>query len=778
MLHALIAASWFAGLAPSQPHPLPSDPPVYRGRSNELAVQAPRLSGDAHVDGLLDEPVWREAAILTDFSQYRPVDGLPAADSTEVLVWYTEHAIWFGIRAFEPHGVVNATLADRDRIDGDDNIRILLDTFNDRRRAFFFASNPLGVQADGVWTEGLATHRVDGMPIDVSPDFVYESKGRITPDGYEIEMKIPFKSLRYKSDDVQTWSLNVIRQVQHSGYQQTWTPALRGQTSFLAQSGTLEELTEMRRGLVLDVNPVITAKVDGGPDVSNRWQYDGDRPEFGANVRWGVTANLTMNGTVNPDFSQVESDVSQLTFDPRQALFFAEKRPFFLEASENFSVLNQLIYTRRVSSPVAAAKFTGKVSDTEIGLLTAVDDNPATSSSHPVFNIVRVRRDVGAGSTLGIAYTDRMEGDAYNRVAAADTRIVFGGVYSVLAQVGASFTGDATASDAWRPIFEIGAGRRGRRFGYSATIEGTHRDFRALSGFISRSDVGHASVRPSYTWYGSPGATIENFTTSVLLDGMWTYDRFMNGSEPDDQKLHFAQTFTFRGGWSLGATAVFESFKYPPDLYRRYYIDTGTDTIPYMGVDRIGNYDAIISVATPQFRTFSADLFFAGGRDENFFEWSKAWVALGTLNVNWRPTEQLRISGRYVIQKYNRVSDGSNVGLRQIPRVKLEYQLSRPIFIRLVGEYDANRQDDLRDDSRTERPILFCDAGPVNCNPATGYRRGRFRGDWLFSYQPTPGTVLFVGYGSSLGSDQGYGFGDLRRTSDGFFVKLSYLLRA
>jgi Domain of unknown function (DUF5916) len=778
MLHAVIAAGWLAALAPAPGQPHASDPPIYRGRSNELAVSAPRLAADADVDGLLDEPVWREAAILTGFSQYRPVDGLPAEDSTEVLVWYSEHAIWFGIRAFEPHGIVNATLADRDKIDGDDNVRILLDTFNDRRRALFFASNALGVQADGVWTEGLATKRTDGMPIDLSPDFVYESKGRITPDGYEIEMKIPFKSLRYQSDPVQTWSINVIRQVQHSGYQQTWTPALRGQTSFLAQSGTLEQLSQMRRGLVLDVNPVITAKVDGAPDASNNWRYDGERPEIGANVRWGVTANLTMNGTVNPDFSQVESDVSQLTFDPRSALFFPEKRPFFLEASENFEVPNQLIYTRRVASPVAAAKFTGKVSDTEIGLLTAVDDNPSTSADHPVFNIVRLRRDVGAGSTLGIAYTDRIQGAAYNRVAAADTRILIGGVYSVSAQLGASFTGDGTTSNAWRPIFEVAANRRGRRFGYSAIVEGTHRDFRALSGFISRSDIAHANVRPSYTWYGSPGATIESFTTSVLLDGNWTYQRFMNGTEPDDQKLHFVGSFTFRGGWSLSTTAVFESFKYPPTLYSRYFIDTGTDTIPYTGVDRIGNYDAIISVGTPQFRTFSADAFVATGRDENFFEWSKAWVFLSTLNLNWRPTEQLRVSGRYVIQSYNRVSDRSNVGLRQIPRVKLEYQLSRPIFIRLVGEYDADRQDDLRDDSRTDRPILLCDAGPVNCSPAAAYRRGSFRGDWLFSYQPTPGTVLFVGYGSSLGSDQGYGLGDLRRTSDGFFVKLSYLLRA
>jgi hypothetical protein len=137
----------------------------------------------------------------------------------------------------------------------------------------------------------------------------------------------------------------------------------------------------------------------------------------------------------------------------------------------------------------------------------------------------------------------------------------------------------------------------------------------------------------------------------------------------------------------------------------------------------------------------------------------------------------MRVNGSYVLQSYQRTSDNSVVGLRQIPRIKLEYQVSRPIFVRLVGEYDAERQDDLRDDSRTGRPILICAPGPTDCARATGFHRGRFRADWLFSYQPTPGTVFFAGYGSTLETDGSSGLDALRRTSDGFFLKLSYLLR-
>jgi hypothetical protein len=762
----LLPLALVGGLLPAG-SPAPANT-YYDGRTN-TAVDVPRLDGSAGIDGVLDESMWANAAILTGFSQYQPVDGIAAADSTEVLIWYDERAMYFGIRAFEPHGGVNATLADRDRIDSDDNVRILLDTFNDRRRALALGVNPFGVQADGVWTEGA--HE------DLSPDFVYESHGRLTEWGWQVEIRVPFASLRYQPLSVQTWGINVMRRVQHSGHQQTWTAARRDRASFLAQSGTLEQLRDMRQGLVLDINPVLTARADGarGPDG---WDYDAGTPEPGVNVRWGVTSNLTMNGTLNPDFSQVESDAGQLSFDPRQSLFFAEKRPFFLEASENFSTPNQLIYTRRIADPIAAAKFAGKISGTDVGFLSAVeDDGISVSGDNAVFNILRVRRDLGANSTFGIAYTDRVEGSSYNRVAAADTRLVFGGIYAVLAQAGASFTGTSNTSNAWRPIFELNASRRGRRFGFNSVVEGTHDEFRAASGFVGRAGVAHANFRPSLTFYGKQGAFVESLTSTLTLDGTWVWDRFVAGEVPDDQKLHLGGNIALRGGWRAGLTLLLESFRYPEALYTDYWIDTGTDTIPYLGTDRITNYDVLLTLNTPQFSTFSANMFIIAGRDENFFEWAPAWIVLGDAGVTWRPNERLRVNGTYVVQSYRRTSDGSTVGLRQIPRLKLEYQLSRPIFIRLVGEYDAERQDDLRDDSRTGSPVLFCDAGPIACSRANGFERSRFRADWLFSYQPTPGTVLFVGYGSTLGSPLDASFRSLRRTDDGFFVKLSYLLR-
>src|SRR5213594_2694655 len=407
--------------------------PVYDGRLHQTGVHVPRIDAGVTVDGVLDEEVWHQAALLKGFTQYRPVDSRPVADSTEVLAFYAPDAIYFGIRAYEGHGaVVRATLADRDNIGTDDNIQILLDTFNDRRRALLFAVNPLGAQQDGVRSEGIAGaaggqnagFRFDGV-VDLNPDYVYESKGRVTPWGYEVEVRIPFKSLRYQSGATQDWGIQIIRTTQHTGYEDTWAPVVRASASFLIQSGTLKALTGLRRGLVMDVSPEFTSRLDGAPASPSSYQYKSIDPELGVNLRWGITQNLSAAGTVNPDFSQVEADVGQVTVNQRFALFFPEKRPFFLEGLEQFDTPNALIYTGRITSPIVGAKLTGKVGGTAVAYIGSVDDNGGTPRLHPILNLLRLRRDLGASSTVGLVYTDRIVESAWNRVFGADARVIW-----------------------------------------------------------------------------------------------------------------------------------------------------------------------------------------------------------------------------------------------------------------------------------------------------------------------------------------------------------------
>ncbi len=591
-------------------------------------------------------------------------------------------------------------------------------------------------------------------------------------------MRIPFKSLRYPSAPRQDWGLNVIRRVQSSGHEDSWTPARREGTSFLAQAGTLEGISDLRPGLILDLNPVVTAKADGARGASG-WSYDAGRPEVGGNVRWGVTSNLTLNGTVNPDFSQVEADASQFTFDPRTALFFPEKRPFFLEGIEQFTAPSNLIYTRRVVAPVAATKLTGKVAGTRVAALVALDGEEASASGrdHPFFNIVRLQRDVGGHSRLGLVYTDRIEGDTSNRVAELDGHLAFASLYALDVQAALSRTRDEGVRTA--PLWQAVLARNGRRLGFRYLLTGIHPDFRAASGFISRGAIVHSNLDHRLTFFGPAQGWWQSLSCDVVLDGIWHYHDFAAGPTLE-KKLHFNNNVVLRGGWKAGASVLLESFAYDPELYAGYALArptaAGTEVVPFVGTPHLDNLDYVATLNTPDFSTFSGTVQYIWGRDENFFEWSAADIKYLIATADWRPTDQVRVSAQYQLQSFDRRTDGSSVGIRRIPRLKVEYQLSRSIFFRVVGEYDADRRDALRDDSRSELPIVIRDATGAY-QPALRVERNHFRVDWLFSYQPTPGTVVFAGYGTTLTEPEGLRFRELRRDRDGFFLKVSYLFR-
>jgi hypothetical protein len=809
LLPLLLVAQTLSGVAA-----VPSAAPaVYSGRQNQTQVRLPRVDADVKIDGQLDEPAWREAAILTGFSQFSPLDGIPAEDSTEVLVWYSPTAIHFGVRAFERHGTVNATLADRDRIGSDDHVQFLVSTFNDRRQASVFGVNPLGVQLDGSLVEsnqnrsgsfGNVAAARDAA--DLSPDFVFQSKGRLTAYGYEVEVRIPFKSLRYQDTPEQTWGFNVVRRVQHSGVEDSWTPARLASVSFLAQAGTLTGLSGLRRGLVLDVNPVVTQRTPGAVDVeTRRWRYDREDPEFGANVRWGVTNNLTLNSTINPDFSQVESDAPQFAFDPRQGVFFSEKRPFFLDGQELFSTPNSLVYTRRIVEPVGAAKLTGKAAGTNIAFLSAVDDrvysvtyDPLTprTGDNPIFSILRLQRDIGGQSRIATTITDREDGRFYNRVANVDGRWVFGRLYSASFQAAASRTRlrrglvDTTLTG---PLWDANVSRNGRHFGFTYTFEGFGSGFVTQSGFLNRASVVNAQASHRFTKVGRREGLIQEFSFSPVVSFTWQYDRFVHQRDAIEKKYHLNTSAILRGGWNGGASVLLETFGFDAPLYARrgYHVARGPgDTVAFTGTPRLYNMDYLISINTPQFKTFSGGVFYLWGRDENFEEWSNGEIVWLTITANWRPTDKLRTNFSYNQTKVNRWSDRSNVVNSRIPRLKVEYQLSRAIFLRAVGDYNSYYQDDLRDDSRTNAPIVVPTANGFQ--PVYAFRSNFFRGDFLFSYQPNPGTVVFVGYGRGFQGEwtsdpswpewganwrPGRAATDLLPVNDAVFVKLSYLFR-
>ena len=772
--------------------------PVFDGRAHQLHVTIPRVDTTITVDGVLDEPVWQQAARLVGFSQYQPSDSRPAEEPTEILVWYSPTAIHFGIRAREVHGdVVHATHADRDNINADDYVQLLLDTYNDRRRAFLFGVNPYGVQQDGIRSDsygrgaggfyggggGFGSMNVLDGNVDLNPDFVFESRGRLVEGGYDVEIRIPFKSLRYAGGAVQTWGINVLRRIQHSGYQDSWAPVVRASASFMNQSGWLDGLHDLRRGLVLDLTPVATAHVDGEATPTG-YQYSHDlfswgNTQLGLDARYGITPNLSLDGTYKPDFSQVEADVGQVTLNQRFALFYPEKRPFFLDGLELFDTPNQLIYTRQIVNPDWGAKLAGKAGPWTIAAIGASDAvSQSAAGHHPLFGITRIRYDLGPTSGLGLVATTRNDGSDFSRLAGADVHIVHSRLYFVELQGVASWTRDSGGVHRGS-LMEAVWDRTGTNWGFHLSGEAVAPDFQAAAGFVNRTGIVDLSYFNRFTGYGSRGALIETWSAFQRIERLWKYDGFA-GQAPFEGSENYTFQATLRGWWQPNVNISRQAFGFdvnsigyqgqPYGAYRVGTASSATFTIPFAIPAALNDLWAVSAgLTTPAWRQFTGTVSVGTGATAIFEEASRGTATTVSAQVDLRPTTAVRISGQYSRLVLHR-RDGSWFSTEEIPRLKVEYQATRSIFFRVVGQYTDLSSDALKDPT-TGGPIVL--GGSV-----VGPSASRLlRVDWLFSYRPSPGTLLYLGYGASCSEfDTRCAMG--RRTSriaDGFFAKISYL---
>lgn len=748
----------------------------------------PRLEVETRVDGVLDEPAWAQAARLVGFHAYEPADGSPAQERTEVLVWYAPDALHVGVRAYDSRPrTVRATLADRDNIGQEDRVTLYLDTFDDRRRAFLFAVNPLGVQQDGVRAEGSGgPGRAFGGGTDLSPDYQWESAGRRTAWGWEAELRIPFKSLRYAGGDVQRWGLQVTRHVQRTGREDAWTDVRRGAASFLAQSGTMTGIRDIERGVVLEAQPFVTASSRAGrASPSAPIRRDDVVTSTGANARLGF-ASAALDLTVNPDFSQVESDAGLVTANERFSLFVPERRPFFLEGIELFASPNQLVYTRRVADPVAGAKLTGKVGPWGYAYLAALDETPGGGTRDALFNVLRLRRDAGRNSLVGLTLTDRRAGGLANTVAAADARIVFG-KYVVEAQAGGSRTdlgppppvtiGDPTlATVAPMPVDAVRSGgfwsaevdRTGRAWGFNYSIESFDDRFRTDAGFIPRTGIVSARAFNRLTWFGRPGAALETVVARFGPSYLWRGGAL--GEGPLEGEENVTVVARLRGGWELETRVARAFADFLPEDYAGYEVGDPVAPLPFAPAAGVrGLLGTNLEVTTPVFRRFNASIGYGRGAVPLFAEAAEGRGEEIELGLDLRPTTQLRGELSAVWQTLER-RDGSEFARTVIPRLRLEYQPRRSLFFRTIAQYRAERRAALVDPA-TGRPIL--DGGEA----IGAFETNGLRLEWLASFEPTPGTVAFLGYAVDLTEPDPLAFGRLRATGDGAFLKLAYLFR-
>ncbi|NNK64835.1 MAG: carbohydrate binding family 9 domain-containing protein [Gemmatimonadetes bacterium] len=760
---------------------------VYEGRQGALEVAAPWVAeADIAIDGRLSEAVWQKASLLTAFTQYDPVEGGAATQDTEVRMLVTDDAILFGIRArdSEPDGV-RASLARRDQYGrSDDWVRIVLDTFGAQREAFVFQVNPLGIQGDGLWVEGGGGW---GDPIDWSPDFLWSSEGRIDPEGYTVEMRIPLKSLRFPEASLQDWGLQVTRRIQRNGYESTWAPRTRAQANGLAQTGRIEGLRDLDPGVFLEVNPVLTgAKSGAWSSDSGRLAWTPSQQEVGLNLSYGLTSNLTLTGTVNPDFSQVEADAGQITVNERFALFLPERRPFFLEGTELFQMPRRLVYTRAIANPTGAAKVSGKVGGTNIAYLGAVDDLGG-GAERPVFNILRVRRDVGASSTVGAVYTDRtLSGDDFNRVAGIDGRFIVGGRYTLEFLAAGSADGRQGAGADWGSLLSASLDRSGRSFSFGASFEDATEDFRARSGFIRRVGVTEAEANARYTFRGDRGALVESWGPSISVESLWDRAAFWSGAGALETQAELDMRVSLRGNLGVSVSLGRSTFNTPASDYTGLVVDGAQEVdgaTPSAFTPRSGLFEGMLSL---RFRSWIRSwervrLSFSGGWSESplFDRSTGAPVDLGArwngeVGVTLIPTGSLQteLGLRHVTLR--RTRDGSTYSSATIPRIQARYQFSRSIYGRVNAEYSSQDRGLLLDPA-TGRPIVFCEDG--SCSARSASESHRLAIDALVGYEPSPGTVFFIGYARQANDPTAFGFQNVQTQSEGVFVKLSYRFR-
>jgi hypothetical protein len=418
----------------------------------------------------------------------------------------------------------------------------------------------------------------------------------------------------------------------------------------------------------------------------------------------------------------------------------------------------------------------GKVGGLNIGTLFALDNRAqsydATSGDRPFFGIARLRSDLGRNSTLGAVLTTREDGSNYSRLAGADARIYHSKLYFVEVQAVQSWTRLAGA-DVTGPLFQAMWDRTGRDWGFNYSVRAIAPDFQAAAGFVNRTGIIDGEIFNRLTGYGKPNALVQTYGAFIGISRIFDYQRPGDGSFEGGESV--SPSATLRGGWSLGGSAGRNFYSFDPADYAGYSVETplvppAVDTLPFVvpGPER-NVFSGSLRVTTPTYRLFTLSGSVGFGETVIFREAAPGRALRLGATLDLRPFSALRVSFQVNKQRITRDRDGSQFSNEVIPRLKLEYQLTRAIFFRFVGQYTARELDALYD--RNGNPILI---GGVKQTASTS---NEFRTDWLFSYRPIPGTLLYLGYGSTMVEPDAFQFQNLQRTTDGFFGKVSYLFR-
>ena len=716
-------------------------------QAREVPLEVPRAASHVTIDGVIDEPAWNEALRLELDYEVSPGDNIPPPVRTEVFLTYDDHQVLVAFRAYDPEpGRIRARYRDRDHAWQDDWVGIVLDTFNDERRAYEFLSNPLGVQTDAINDD--VNHNYDE-----SWDAIWASAGRLTDFGYEVEIAIPFNQIRFQDlEGPQIWGIDAIRSYPRKDRHHIGLfPRERGANSYLAQERKVSGFAGASIGRNLELVPTLTGFASQErPDFPDSDEMVTNQDlELGITGTWGITPNFTLTGAVNPDFSQVEADAIQLAINTRFALYFPEKRPFFLESSDYFDTGLRLLYTRNIADPSVALKITGKTGPHTFGLFAARDEvtnvivpgtEGSTAGSFDVPNtsvVGRYRYSILSDSTVGAVVTDREGSDGYfNRLAGVDavvrpteadeftlnaawsrTR------YSELMQEELEVDGDVVSGHA----IEFEYTRTKRKYFLIAELTDVTDGFRADLGFFPQ--VGHREIETAggYVWWGDEG----EFFNRLEAGGYWGRNEDQDGGLLEQTSSTW---FEYSG--------VYESFM---------HLELAIRDMVFEGVRFPDQFSTYLYFESRPFSWLGFELNATVGD----------WIDFS----NVRPADQVRSYalfnldlGRHLLLEFAHSFEkldveGGRLFEANAPELRAIWQFNTRTFIRAIVQFtQIERNPDLYDD---EVDALNRD----------------FFTQLLFSYKLNPRTVVFLGYSEFGIESQDFQMTSVDRT---LFVKLGY----
>ncbi len=732
--------------------------------------RVPRSSAPIQVDGVMDEPQWQEALRLEIPWEVWPGDNVKAVVPTDAYLMYDDAHLYAAFKAHDPDaGKIRARLSDRDRAFQDDFVGIVVDTFNDRRRGFEFFVNALGVQMD------LTVDDVSGNEDD-SWDAIWSSAGRTSEDGYVVELAIPYTSLRFQRGEAdQVWGLDLIRiYPRDRRYLFALQPRDRNTSCYLCQVQTIVGFAGAEPGRNLELTPTATAtRTDIDDDAASPGLEAGEPDyELGGTAKWGITPNMTASGAINPDFSQVEADSAQLSVNEQFALFFPEKRPFFLEGADFFQTPLTAFYSRTVADPLWGAKLTGKEGRSAIGAVVARDEqvnflfpgsqSSSTGSLEPgqeaTAGVLRYRMDVGKNSTVGGLVTGRDAGDYYNYVVGADALLRPQPADSLRVQALVSRTNYSEDLEAEFGLPRAELSDRAFYANYHHTkktwwtgvrYQDLGPEFRADMGFIPQVGVRSPLAGAGYIWIGDPNSwysRIEawgDWDEMVDSDGMLIEREF----EGYGQVQGPLQSYLLLGGG--GRLRGFRS-----ELFSQEFV----------------NYTFEFQPNTLLFAALSGGV--SDRIDFTFQDPADPGAARQGYEIRFNPWVRLNLGRRIRAEMFHNYltlegDDGYFFRANQ-SQLTFVYQMTLRAFVRAIVQYTDVRFN-------TDQYQDQCLFDPALC-PAD--RTRDFFTQLLFSYKINPQSVLFLGYSDSqfglLDEINGVTDDSLEPTDQTFFVKLGY----